>query len=250
MAHVFGLRTLVYWWAALSATAFLKDWLGNMATAIQSSDLFSAERFPFNLIPNFNGWIDHAAEYVREAVRFKPEQELVAVGPIHVPSWAAAVVFALALAWLVAALYLRSLRSRTWHDDLVAILAAYVILRVEGHIIAAARLPIQEQFRMFVNDPAVAFIILVILVLSLILLGHGLRSPRAFLKACLEIVLLALFMFPRNTAFVLSLALRYLSQFGTSLSQFTPLTISWGVLGIFLAWQRFMRRARVPIRRY
>ncbi len=249
MSEVFSARSLMYWWAALSATVFLKDWLKNLAAFVRSSDLFAPDKLPFNLIPGVNGWIDQAAEAIRTGIKFKPEQELAAIGPVHIQSWTLAVAVGCLFLGLGIGLYIRSLNSSTWFDDFLALFVIYGILRIEGHIVAVTQLPIKEQFRSFVNNPTTAFVLLLVLLLALVFFGEGIRSRRAFWRAFLEVIVLAVFMFPRNTALAISGVILGLSQFGTSLAQFTPFAIIWGMIGMFLAIQRLLGHEHTEVGR-
>ncbi len=249
MAEVFSTRTLMYWWAALSATVFLKDWLRNLTSFVQTTDIFLPDKIPFSVVPGLNARIDQAADYVRTGIQFNPEQELVSVGSIHLQAWVGALFLGIVLLALGIALYAHSLRTANWVDDLIALVGIYVLLRIEGHIAALAKLPIQEQFREFVNNPATAFVILLVLLLALIFFGEGWHSRRAFWRAIIESSVLAVFMFPHETALGLSYAVWALAQFGFGLAQYTPFAIVWGIMGIFLAVQRLAGHERIEIRR-
>lgn len=249
MAEVFSTKSLMYWWAALSATVFLKDWLQNLANFVETTTMFLPDSIPFNVIPGLNSWIDRAADYIRSGIQFKPEQELLAIGPLHVQSWVIAVIFGLILVGLGAGLYARSLRTSTWFDDLLTLLGIYVLLRIEGHIVAMTNLPIQNQFRDFVNNPTTALVILLVLLMILIVFGEGLHSKRTFWRALLESLVVAVFMFPHETALAIGYGIQALAQFGIGLAQFTPFAIVWGIAGMFLALQRLAGHEHFEIKR-
>ncbi len=249
MAEVFSTRTLMYWWAALSATVFLKDWLRNLTTFVQTTDMFLPNKIPFSAVPGLNALIDQAADYVRTGIQFNPEQELVSVGSVYLPAWVGALFFGVVLLALGVALYIRSLRTANWIDDLIALVGIFVLLRVEGHIAAMTKLPVQEQFHEFVNNLATAFVILLVLLLVLIFFGEGWHSRRAFWRALIESSVLAVFMLPHETALGLGYGVWALAQFGFGLAQYTPFAIAWGIMGIFLAVQRLAGHERIEIRR-
>lgn len=240
MAEVFGVRSLIYWWGVLTATVFVKDWLQQLAAFLLDPKSFSAEKFPFNMLPGLNSWIDGAAIYIRDRIQFDPAQVIAGSGALTIYNWMLAVAVGLILVGLAIALYIRALNTSTWLDDFLALIVVYIILRIEGHIVALAALPIQNWFRDFVDNPGTAFLVMLVLVMFLVFFGEGFHSKRAFWRALIEASLVALFMFPRETAVAFGYIVRALAQFGTSLSlpENAPFAIMWGLLGMGLAFHR------------
>ena len=252
MSEVFSGRSLVYWWGVLSATVFIKDWLKQLADFLRTSGLFSPASIPFNILPGLNSWIDGAAKFIRDTVKFNPTQAVITVGSYAILGWMLALFFAFLLLLIAILLYIRALNSPSWFDDFFAIFVIYVILRIISHIAALTSLPILDSFRNFLDNPATAFLLLLALMLFLSFFGEGFRSKRAFWRALLEALLMSLFIFPRETANVVAYGIDALAQFGAGLSlpANLPFAIIWGLLGMFLALQRltsqesFAARAR------
>ena len=240
MSEVFGARSLVYWWGLLSATVFVKDWLKQLADFFRNSGIFSPSNIPFNVLPGLNSWIDGAAKFIRETVKFNPTQAVATIGSFVILGWMLALFFAVLLLLIAVLLYIRALNSPSWFDDFFAIFVIYVILRIISHIVALTSLPILDSFRNFLDNPATAFLLLLALMLFLSFFGEGFRSKRAFWRALLEALLMSLFMFPRETATVVAYGIDALAQFGAGLSSAAnlPFAIIWGLLGMFLALQR------------
>jgi hypothetical protein len=242
MSEVFSARSLVYWWGALSATVFFKDWLKQLADFLRNSGMFSPANIPFSFLPGLNSWIDGAAKYIRDTVKFDPAQAVVTIGSFAVLGWMLALFFGFLLLIVAILLYGRALVSPSWFDDFLAIFVIYIILRIISHIVALTSLPILDSFRNFLDNPGTSFILLLALLIFLSLFGEGFRSKRAFWRALIEAALVSLFMFPRETATVLSYGVDALAQFGAGLSLAAnlPFAIIWGLLGMFLALQRLM----------
>lgn len=240
MGEVFSVRSLIYWWGALTASVFIKDWLNNLAKLLTEGKTFTKDRIPFNLIPGLNSWIDGAAGYIRTAVDFKPMQVIATIGPVSIQGWVLALVLGLLIIILGVRLYIRALRSASWFDDFFTLFLLYIILRLEGHIISQTGLPLQDWFKALVDNQAVSFIIILILLLILVFAGEGWRSKRAFWRALLAAIVVALFIYPSETATVLGYMVQALAFFGESLSKPENLTfeVVWGVIGMILAIHR------------
>lgn len=240
MLEVFGARSLIYWWGLFTATVFVKDWLLQLSVFLLDPKSFSADKFPFNMLPGLNSGIDGVANYIRDRIQFKPDQIIAGSGALTIYNWMLAVAIGLILVGLAIALYIRALNTRTWLDDFLALAVIYIVLRIEGHIVALANLPIQNWFRDFVNSPGTAFLIMLLLVMILVFFGEGFRSKRAFWRALLEASVVALFMFPGETAQAFGYIVRALGQFGASLGvpANAPFAIIWGLLGMILAFHR------------
>jgi hypothetical protein len=248
MSEVLGLRSLIYWWGALTATIFVNDWLKKIAAFFQDPKSFSSDKFPFNVLPGLNSWIDGAALYLRDAVKLDPKQVIAGSGSLAFYGWMFAVAVGMIFLGIAIALYLRALTTSAWVDDFVALAVIYVVLRIEGHVAAVAELPIQGWFRDLVDNPGSAFIILMLILATLVFFGEGFRNKRAFWRGLVQGCLFALFMFPRETAAAIGYVIQALAQFGASLTvpENAPFAIFWGLLGMFLALQRLTTQEAAP----
>jgi len=224
----------------LTATAFIKDWLTNLGKLLTDGKTFTPDKVPFNMVPGLNAAIDKAAEYIRQAISFKPDQIIATIGPLPIPGWVLALVLGLVLIGLGVRLYLHALRSPAWYDDFVTLFVLYVILRLEGHIIGKTGLPLQNWFKALVDTQAVPFVIILILLFSLSFAGEGLQSKRAFWRALIAAALVSLLVYPIQTASVLGYLVNALAFFGDSLNKPENIyfTVAWGLLGMGLAIHR------------
>lgn len=240
MSEVFSVRSLIYWWGMLTASAFIQEWLAGLAKLLQDPETFNKEKIPFNMMPGLNSWIDGAAEYVKVAVNFDPGQTIATIGPLTVSGWVVAVLLGLILISFGVRLYIRALRSHQWFDDLFTLFVLYIILRFEGHIISQTGLPIQDWFKALLDNQFISFFLIILLLLMLSFAGEGLRSKRAFWRALGAAVLISLFIYPSEMASILGYIVQALAFFGASLTtqQNLPFTIAWGVIGMILAIHR------------
>ena len=248
MAEVFSARSLIYWWGVLSATVFIKDWLNQLADFLRTSGMFSPANIPFNALPGLNSWIDGAAAFIKNSIKFDPNQAIVTAGSFVVKGWMLALFFAILLLIIAVVLYARALTSPAWFDDFLAIFVIYIVLRIISHIVALTSLPLLDSFRNFLDNPTTSFLLLLTLLIFLSFFGEGFRSKRAFWRALIEAALVSLFMFPHETATALSYGVGALAQFGAGLSLQAnlPFAIIWGLLGMFLALQRLTTQEGVP----
>lgn len=137
-------------------------------------------------------------------------------------------------------MYIRALRSPSWFDDFFTLFILYIILRLEGHIISQTGLPLQDWFKALVDNQAISFFLILFLLLMLTFAGEGLRSKRSFWRALLAAMVVALFIYPSETASVLGSIIQALAFFGESLlkPENLPFEIAWGVIGMILAIHR------------
>ena len=241
MSEVFGVRSLLYWWGVLTATVFVKDWLKQFADFFKTSNTFTPDKIPFNILPGINSWIDGAGEYIRVTVKFEPNAPLFTVGAFVVPSFALAFLAGFVLIGVAAAFVARAIKSPVWLDDFIALFVMYVALRVVGHVISlATALPFANSFRDFVNNPFAAYMVIMALLLLVTFLGEGVQSKRAFWRAIVASALMSLFMYPREVSIVFGYILDALSQFGAGLASpaNVPFAVAWGLVGMLLALQR------------
>ncbi|MBI5029659.1 MAG: hypothetical protein HZB51_03975 [Chloroflexi bacterium] len=245
MADVFGVRSLIYWWAVLTATVFVKDWLRQLAVLLKSPDMFTPSKIPFSTLPGLNGVIDNVATYVSTAIKFNPNQVLATIGPIGIPGWSLAIIAGLVLLLFGVRTYIHALRSEPWYDDFFALFILYVIIRFEGHIIGSTSLPLLANFKELAVNQALSFFIIIGLLLGLSFSGSGFRSRRAFWRASTAALLVAMFIYPRETANIVGWAVDLLAQLGDALilPANLPFAVLWGAIGMFLALQRLTQES-------
>lgn len=242
MINVIHFRSWIFWWGALTASLFVQDWLKGISDFMRSSEIFDRTKLPFSIVPGINTWIDDVAERIPASVQFNPTQEILVAGPVRLQGWVLAMLVAVIIFLLTIRYYRHALRTSAWFDDIFAILMIYLVFRIEGHIIALSRLPILEGVRAFLNNPTTAFLTLLALTLFLVFFGEGLHSKRAFWRAVAEISLVALLLFPDETAGAAGWVVERFATFGAYLKE--PANVSfaviWGIIGMLLAWQRLL----------
>lgn len=239
MRDVFGSRNWIFWWAALTATIFLRDWLPIIANFFKDSGFFSPATFPFSLVAGLNEWIDSVAQSIENAVQFNPNATLFTLGPLAVPSWILAVIVGLLVLGGAVALYVRALKSHSLGDDIITLLVLYFVMRVEAYILGLTNVgPFEGAGNLIIDNPLVAFWIMMLFLFVLIFMGGGLNSRRAFWRGLLEALLIALFVLPTQTANLIALFFQGLYTFTTLLSTNLVLGVVWGLAGVLMALTR------------
>jgi hypothetical protein len=238
MRDVFGSRNWVFWWAAITATVFLKSWLPTMALFFHDSGFFSPLNFPFNLVVGLNSWLDQLAVGIENSVQFNPNAPLLS-SPVVVPNWILAVLVGLLVLGGAISMYVRALRSSAIGDDILTLFALYFILRIEGYIIGFTNVgPLQGAGNLLTQNPLAGFFVLMVALFFLVFVGGGVNSRRAFWRGLLEAVLIALFLLPTQTAEALSSFFNTLYSFTNLLETNFVFGIAWGVAGAILALTR------------
>lgn len=238
MPEVFSAKSLIYWWGILTASALVKSWLEAIYAFLSDKSLFSPSRVPFSSLPGLNSWVDSAADYFKVAIKFNSTDPVATItGGPDIPGWILAAFLGLLLLGLVVRFYIHALRTDSWLDDFIALFLIYVALRFEGHLIGSSGLPFRNDFRDFIQNPVVTFLLLIAFLFLLTFFGEGLRSKRAFWRALTEGVFLALLMFPTETASVLGRIVDALAKFGGALllRENWVFAVLWGALGMILA---------------
>lgn len=238
MRDVFGSRNWIFWWAAITASVFLKDQLPTIANFFQDSGFFSPNTFPFSLVNGLNAWIDGIAQGIKNSVSFDPNAYVI-TAPIPIPNWVLALLIGLLVLGGAVALYVRALKSSSLGDDVLTLLALYFIIRIEAYILGVANVgALSGAGNALVSNPLVAFWITMFFLFVLIFLGGGLSGRRAFWRGLLEAVLLALFVLPTQTAQLISVFFSGLYAFSNLLTTNLVLGVAWGVIGAVLALTR------------
>lgn len=238
MRDVFGSRNWVFWWAAITATVFLRDWLPTIARFFQDSGFFSPSYFPFNLVSGLNAWLETLAIGIKNSVQFDPTAPLIS-SPITIPNLVLAVVVGLLVLAGAVALYVRALKSVGIGDDILTLFGLYFIFRIEGYIISFTKVGLLESAgNLLTQNQQAGFWILMVALFLLVFLGGGVNSRRAFWRGLLEAVLLALFLLPTETAGILSQFFLTLYGFTNLLTTNLVIGVAWGVVGAILALTR------------
>lgn len=238
MRDVFGSRNWIYWWAALTSTVFLKNWLPTVANFFQDSGFFSSATFPFSLVSGLNAWLDEVAVGIQNDIKFDPNTRII-TSPIPIENWMLALVVGLLVLGGAVALYVRALRSSAVGDDILTLFGLYFILRIEAYIIGLTNVaPLQGAGNIVIQNPLSGFWVIMFFLFVLVFMGGGLNSRRAFWRGLLEAILLALFVIPTQTANLLSIFFAGLYAFGNLLGTNLFLGIAWGVVGAVLALTR------------
>lgn len=238
MRDVFGSRNWVFWWAAITATVFLKQWLPTISNFFQDSGFFSPLNFPFNLVGGLNAWLDQMAQGIESSVQFDPNAPLVS-SPVMVPNWILAALVGLLVLGGAVGLYVRALKSSAVGDDIITLFGLYFILRIEGYIIGFTNVgPLVGAGNLLTSNPLAGFWVLMLALFVLVFIGGGVNSRRAFWRGLFEAVLIALFVLPTQTATALSGFFAALFAFTNLLDTNFVFGILWGVIGAILAFTR------------
>ena len=242
MIDVVHFRSWVFWWGALTASMFINEWLTRLAQFFRAPDIFDKTKLPFNLIPGLNQWINDVAQRIQQSIEFKPNQVIVAVGSFKLESYMLAILFGVLILLLVFRYYRHALRSSAWFDDFFAIFLVYVVLRIEENILSVSSVAMLSGVRDFLRNPTSAFLTLLVLTLFLVFFGEGFRSKHAFWRATAEITLVALVLYPNESASAIAWVLEGFASFGKYLLDKNNVNFAalWGVFGMGLALQRIL----------
>jgi hypothetical protein len=238
MREVVSVRNWVFWWAILTTTVFLQEWLRRLADFLRDKTIFSPNGFPFNVIAGLNGLVDNAATAIR-GIGFDPSQQLAKIGPVTIQNWVIALFVGLVALALAALFYIRALQSPTWGDDILALVVLYFVIRIEAQLISIAKVsPLTPAGRELINNPAATFWILMLFLLVDVFLGEGLHSKRAFWRGLLEAVFTALLLLPAQSAQILAFGIDRFADFGRVVQTNLVFGLIWGIVGMLLALTR------------
>lgn len=243
MRDVIGPRNWVFWWAAITASIFLKDWLPTLSDFFRDTTFFSPGSLPWSLLSGLNGWLDGVAQGIEDSVQFDPNQAII-VSPITVPNSILALIIGFLILGGAIALYVRALHSNAIGDDIVTLLVLYFVLRIEAYIIGLTEFsPLQGAGEAVLQDTTLTFWILMFMLLVLILLGGGVRSRRAFWRGLIEAIVIALFVVPEQTAGALAAFFDGLYTIVQLLQGNVIVGLLWGIIGMLLAITRLTSNA-------
>lgn len=243
MRDVIGPRNWVFWWAAITASIFLKDWLPTLSDFFRDTTFFSSNSLPWSLLSGLNGWLDSIAQGIEDSVQFDPNQAII-VSPITVPNSILALLIGFLILGGAIGLYVRALHSNAIGDDIVTLLVLYFVLRIEAYIIGLTQFsPLQGAGEAVLQDTTLTFWILMFMLLVLILLGGGVRSRRAFWRGLFEAIIIALFVVPEQTAGALAAFFDGLYTIVQLLQGNVIVGLLWGIIGMLLAITRLTSNA-------
>ncbi len=239
MSQVLGPRSWVFWWAALTATVFLRDAITWLSDFFRNSSIFAPTIPPFSLVSGLNGSIDGIAEWLRTQVAFRPGDVLIGAGPLVIYNWMIAIFMGILLLLVAALLYRRALASSALLDDLAALFVLYFVIRIEAHLFSLSELPVlSEAAKTIVGNQLFSFVVLLVLLIGLTVTGQGLRAARAFWRGIVELLVVAILLFPTETAAAIAAGLDLLLSFSNLILTNLMFAAAWAVLGIILALRR------------
>jgi uncharacterized membrane protein YgcG len=148
--------------------------------------------------------------------------------------------FALTLIAIAGVTYFRAIRSSQWWDDALALIILYTTIHIVGHIVAIAKMPIDNSLRAMLDDRNFTFVLMLVMTAGLVFIGEGFRRKRTFWRSLIAVSIVALFMFPWETAKAIAWTIDALVYFGGQLNIKTnpTFTVLWGAIGMALALQR------------
>ena len=240
MLELIRFRSLIFWWGLLTATYFLQGFLKQSADLFRNSAVFNPKTLPFSFLFSIDAFLNGIAEQISKAVQFNPNNVIVSSGGITLYSWMLAAGFAGLLVLIAGVFYYRALKSSQWWDDALSLIVLYTTLRIVGHIVAIAKMPIDNSLRALLDDRNLTFALMIVLTGGLVFIGEGFRHKRTFWRSIISVGVVALFMFPQETARAIAWVFDSLVYFGSQLNiQANPtFTILWGAIGMALALQR------------
>ena len=236
MGIVLRPRSWIFWWAGLTATVFLQDMIQRLASFFRDQVIFSNDIPPFNVVAGVDTWIDGTADYIRTTVKFKPDDVLASGGPVSVHNWMFAALVGILILAVVGILYVKALNTDALFDDFVALIMLYFVIRIEAHLVSIANFPtLSEAGRSVIQNPGLAFVVLMALLAVLALGGGGINKPRAIWRGMMEGVLLAILLFPMQAGGAVAVGIEGLGAFGALLQKNITFGVLWGVIGMILA---------------
>ncbi len=239
MLNVLGPRSWIFWWAGLTALAFLQDLLTSLADFFKSQSLFTRDIPPFSLIPGLNGWIDTAAVWLQTNVQFDANKPLAQLGPIGIPNWSIALLVGILILVIALLLYRKALATSSLLDDFGALFALYFVIRIEAHLLSIAKIPaIGPAAQSVLGNQLFSFGVVMLFLLGLAVTGEGLKSTRSFWRALAEVLIVAILLFPTEAGTWVANGILTLNEFGSNLRNNLVLGAAWGLIGLILAVQR------------
>ncbi len=236
MGPVFDMkRTGIFWWGLITALVFLipGPWLLATSAFLRSADWLQPTKPPVVWLNDARQAIDAFATSAPGLVQFKPLDELVVVGPVHIANLLVGIVLGGILIGLAFFFYVRAANHGGILDDLLAMVLIYFVLRVEGA--ATAAIPLVDYMNK--QAPQSYLVVLLGFMILQILRGRGSRDSAIFFKLLIETILIAIMILPRQTLDALAVMIEVPTRFHTYLagSEFFPMIMTvWALLGIIV----------------
>ncbi len=241
MKYLFSPKNFIFWWAALTATLFVQDAIRWLSQFFRNSAVFAQTVPPFSLVSGLNDLIDQMANAFLKNVSFDPNGVLVKLGPITIGNWIFAVLAAILILAGAAVIYVRALKTSAILDDLGALFLLYFVLQIEAYLFSLSKLPIlSQQVQGLLNNQAFLFGVLVLLLAVLTLTGGGYKDVRSFWRGGAELLIVALLIFPTQTAQLLATSMDYILLFDSMFTKYWLFAILWGGFGFLLAMNRLI----------
>ncbi len=236
MGSVFDLkRTGIFWWCLLTALVFIipGPWLVAAAAVLRHADWLQPNKPPVIWLSDFRQGVDAFATSFPGIIQFKPQEELVVVGPLRIANLLVGIVVGGVLIGLAFFFYIRAANHGGILDDLFAMVLIYFVLRVEGA--ATAAIPFVDYLNK--HAPQSYLVVLLGFMILQILRGRGSRDSAIFFKLLVESILIGILILPRLTLDALAAFLEWPTLFQTYLaaSQYYPMIMAvWALLGIVI----------------
>ncbi len=243
MREVFNLqRTGIYWWGLLTATVFLIPgaWLRAVVQFLRTTDWFQPDRAPFTWIGNAGTWIDAATEAVVRQIQFDPRQALIYIGPWGLANLSVAIILSIVLIAFVFLFYARATKTRGIWDDILGMLAIYIVVRIIGVAGERLNLPILDFIRR--EEPRSYLLIITAFMLMLMAAGKAGEDSRVFFKVLFEGLLIWFLIIPGPTVLALAWILELPVNINSTLqtepnirNYYAMVVAVWAILGLALA---------------
>lgn len=236
MGSVFDLKkTGIFWWCLITALVFLipGTWLVAAAGFLRHTDWLQPTKPPVVWLNDLRQSVDAFATSFPGIVQFKPQEELVVVGPLRIANLLVGIVVGGVLIGLAFVFYIRAANHGGILDDLLAMVLIYFVLRVEGA--ATAAIPFVDYLNK--HAPQSYLVVLLGFMILQILRGRGSRDSAIFFKLLIESILIGILILPRLTLDALAAILEWPTGFHAFLaeSQYYPMIMAvWALLGIIV----------------
>ncbi|MBI3913137.1 MAG: hypothetical protein HY327_02905 [Chloroflexi bacterium] len=254
MREVFNLqRTGIFWWGLLTASVFLipGQWQRALVNFLRTTDLFKPDRPPFTWFENAGTWIDTVTAGAVAAVKFDSRAGLIYIGNFGLANAAITGLLAIVTIGLVFIFYARATKTKGILDDLLAMIAIYIVLRVVGVAAKGWNLPILDFIQK--EEPRSYLLILTVFMILLMIAGKAAMDSRVFFKVLFEGILIWFLIVPGPTiqaiAFLLELPvnINYTLQSEPNIrNYYAAIVAGWAIFGLFLAGTSIYTAGKPP----
>ncbi len=241
MKYLLSPRNWIFWWALLTATYFVQGAIAWLASFFSSNAVFADTVPPFSLVSGLNTLIDQLAQNFLNNISFDATGTLAKIGPITIGNWIFAVLAAILILAGAAVIYVRALRTSALLDDLGALFLLYFVLQIESYILSISELPVlSQQVKDLFANQAFLFAVLIVLLIILTVTGGGYKDVRSFWRGGTELLIVALLIFPTQTAQMLAAAMNWILVFDSLFSKYWLFAVLWAGAGLLLAMNRLV----------